>query len=85
MKAKLTKGVTLTQIEGKTVLFSLKSGDTFGLNDSAALFVKQLLASDFDAAVKACATEFEAPEAEVRGDMQEILDDLVAQKLLERA
>ncbi|MCA9590913.1 MAG: PqqD family protein [Myxococcales bacterium] len=82
-KARLAPGVTLTKIEGRTVLFTLKTGDTYGLNDSAATFVEALLASDFDAAVRACAEEYDAPIDEIRADMRAVVTELTAKKLLQ--
>lgn len=83
MKAALSKGVTLTKIEGKDVLFSMRSGDTFGLNETAAFFVRELLKSDFEAALVASAGEYDAPADELRTDMTDLVRDLVTAKLLE--
>ena len=55
---RLVDGVTLNEIDGKTVLFSMKSGDSFGLNESATVLLKTLLDSDFNGAVASCARLF---------------------------
>lgn len=79
---KLARGVSLTQIDGKSVLFALKTGDTYGLNASAGTFVEALVKSDFDGAVRACASAYDAPEAEIAADMRELVRDLTGRGLL---
>lgn len=74
--AKLSKGITLTTIEGKRVLFSIRSGETFGLNETAAAFLDQMLRTDITAAATACASQFDAPLDEIRSDMQALADEL---------
>ena len=51
MSAKLAKGVSLTEIEGKAVLFAMRTGDTFGLSETAAVFLRALLKGTFESAV----------------------------------
>jgi acetylornithine/succinyldiaminopimelate/putrescine aminotransferase len=74
--AKLSKGITLTTIEGKRVLFSIRNGETYGLNETAAAFLDQLLATDLASAANACAAKFDAPLEEIRGDMKALADEL---------
>lgn len=74
--AKLSKGITLTTIEGKRLLFSIRSGDTYGLNETAAAFVEQMLKTDLAAAAATCASLFDAPVDEIRGDMRALSDEL---------
>ena len=74
--ATLSKGISINTIQGKRVLFSLRNGETFGLNDTAAVFLEELLVKDFDAAVTTCATRFDAPREEIRADMTELVGEL---------
>ena len=79
---RLVDGVTLNEIDGKTVLFSMKSGDSFGLNESAAVLLKSLLDSDFDSAVAACAQLFEVTEDVIRPDLTELIEHLTGEGIL---
>lgn len=83
--ARLARSVTLTTIEGKRVLFSLRTGDTFGLNESAAALVEAMCAHDLDGAARRCAATFDAEEGELRDDLRALADELVGLGLLERA
>ena len=40
MHIRLAPGTTLTIVEGKDVLFSVKSGDSYGLNETAARMLR---------------------------------------------
>jgi hypothetical protein len=82
-RARLAKGVTLTKVEGKHVLFSLKTGDTFGLNDTAAFMLAELLRADSDKAVSETAKEYMAAASELETDLGELTRDLETLKLIE--
>jgi hypothetical protein len=81
-RAKLGQGITLTNIEGKHVLFSIRTGETFGLNETAAALLQSLLASDFDAAVEECAKRYDVAVDELRADLKGLVDELSEQKLV---
>lgn len=78
------KNVTLKEIDGQTVLFSKKTGDFFGLNDSAAFLLKMLVEGDFDSTLERASTLFKVEPAELRRDLEEIIADLEGKELLER-
>lgn len=80
--ATLAKGVRMNTIQGKEVLFSLRSGETFGLNDTAAALLRAMLTSDLESAATECASRFDAPLEEIRGDMKELADELVGMGLI---
>ncbi|MBK6694883.1 MAG: PqqD family protein [Myxococcales bacterium] len=85
MSAKLAKGVSLTEIEGKAVLFAMRTGDTFGLSETAAVFLRALLKGTFESAVVAVTDSYDADPKAVGDDMRELLAELERMKLLERA
>ena len=82
-KAQLAKGVTLTRIEGKSVLFSTRTGESFGLNDMGAEMLAQLFAGDSLRAAKQIGAEYNAPEAEIHQDLSELVEELAGLKLIE--
>lgn len=81
----LFDGVSLNEIDGKTVLFSLKTGDSFGLNESAAIMLKKVIDDGFSAALDACAELFEADRAIIETDLRELLAELEGNQLLKRS
>jgi hypothetical protein len=81
-RAALAKGTTLTKIEGKDVLFSVKTGESFGLNEMAALMLSTLFASDAKTAIAKIAEDYAAPQADIANDLNELVQNLIDQKLL---
>lgn len=81
---RLPPTVVLRELDGQTVLFSKQSGEFFGLNDSAAVFVADLLQAGFEDALGKAAALYQASAEDLRGDFQELVDDLIAQGLLEK-
>lgn len=79
---RLAKGITQTTIEGKRVLFSVRSGETYGLNETAAAFLEEALAADLESAAQKCAARFDAPIDEIRADMRTLMDELTGLKLI---
>ncbi|PPE71993.1 hypothetical protein C3942_20860 [Solimonas fluminis] len=82
-KASLAKGVTLTRIEGKSVLFSTRTGESYGLNDIGAEMLAKLFAADSLQAAKQIGAEYNAPEAEIHQDLAELVGELAGLKLVE--
>lgn len=82
-KASLAKGVTLTRIEGKSVLFSARTGESFGLNDTGADMLAHLFAEDSLQAARHISAEYNAPEQEIHDDLAALADELAARKLIE--
>jgi Coenzyme PQQ synthesis protein D (PqqD) len=81
--AQLAAGITLTRIEGKDVLFSVKSGDSYGLNEVAAHMLSLLLETDAASAAGQLAAEYAAPEAEIREDLDELARMLAEARLID--
>ncbi len=85
MRLLLSPGTTLTQVEGKSVLFSVKSGDSFGLNETAADMLKIAREDGLEEAAKRLAQEYDAPITEIRSDLDELVGELVRLKFAQLA
>lgn len=83
MRIQLTPGTTLTTIEGKSVLFSVKTGESYGLNETAAEMLKLGLEGGVDHAVAWFAQNYNVPAEEIRSDLDELARDLVRVKLVQ--
>ncbi len=81
-KYQLPTNITLKEIDGQTVLFSKKTGDFYGLNDTATYLLKELVESDFDATLTKAASIYKVSPEELRTDLLEIVADLEGKKLL---
>jgi hypothetical protein len=85
MRLQLTPGTTLTLVEGKNVLFSMKSGDSFGLNETAAEMLKSAREDGMEKAAKRLAQDYDAPIKEIRSDLDELVAELVRLKFVQLA
>ncbi|MFM8269488.1 MAG: PqqD family protein [Pseudomonadota bacterium] len=83
-KIELAPHLNLTEMDGKWVLFSKDSGDFFGLNETAGIFLKLLLENDFDSSVLLAQKEFKISEDILRKDFLELVDDLTKNKLIKK-
>lgn len=83
-KVALASTISLTEIDGKLVLFSKDTGDFFGLNESALFLLKKLLDTDYLQAVAAGAAEYEVTEQAISQDLIELVTELEKQKLLRK-
>ncbi len=83
-KVQLTPGVTLTETDGKLVLFSKRTGDFFGLNDSANLFLDELSRSDFLTTQRRAVDTYNMSPSEISADLLTLVEDLEDQKLIVR-
>lgn len=81
-KVELAPHLTLTTIEGKLVLFSKSTGDFFGLNESAAFFLKAVTETDFRSALQLAQDEFSVPKETLEKDFLDLIQDLESLKLL---
>ncbi len=84
-KVSLAPHITLTEMDGKLVLFSKQSGDFFGLNESALLLLKTLLASDFKSTVTNIAVDVGEKEERIAADLMELVNELESHQLIYRA
>lgn len=83
MGIQLTPGTSLTVIEGKSVLFSVKTGESYGLNAMAAEMLKLCLEGGIDHAAECLAKDYSAPVEEIRGDLDELTQNLVQARLVQ--
>jgi hypothetical protein len=81
MHIRLSPGTSLTAIEGKSVLFSVKTGESYGLNETAAQMLRLGLESGLDHAAERLAQDYAAPVAEIRRDLDALMHDLLRLKL----
>jgi hypothetical protein len=82
MRIQLAPGTTLTNVEGKEVLFSTRTGDSFGLNETAAQMLRLALEIGTTGAATKLAGEYDAPQEELQTDLDELVDELVQLKLV---
>lgn len=77
----LSPGTSLTVIEGKSVLFSVRSGESYGLNETAAQMLRLSLEIDLSGTAAQLAQNYEAPVEEIRSDLDALVKELVRAKL----
>ena len=85
MHIRLATGTTLTIVEGKDVLFSVKTGDSYGLNETAARMLRLGLEADLDDVVNRLAEEYGAERSEIREDFEQLVGELVRLKFVQQA
>ncbi len=83
MKIQLAPGTTLTNIEGKDVLFSVRTGDSYGLNETAARMVRLGIEAGLEKAANQMAEEYSVEPSEIRADFDDLMRDLVQLKLVQ--
>ena len=83
MGVQLTPGTSLTTIEGKSVLFSVKTGESYGLNEMAAEMLRLCLQGGIDHAAERLAKDYNAPVEEIRNDIDGLARSLVQAKLVQ--
>jgi hypothetical protein len=83
-KLRLDPLIVMQKIDDQDVLFSKKTGDFFGLNESAAFMLRQLLNGDFKSAVNQSATAFSVDKTMIENDLLELVNALIEAKLAEK-
>lgn len=83
-KLKLDALVVIQQIDGQDVLFSKKTGDFFGINESAAFMLKILIDTDFQSAIRQASSSFNVDQETISSDLMDLVDSLVESKLAEK-
>lgn len=79
----LTDTVLLSRVDDEIVLLDSSSGKYFGLNPVGSRLVELLLESpDHESALRRAALEYDAPEAEIRGDLGRLLTGLRSRGLV---
>lgn len=76
--------MTLTETQGKLVLFSKKTGDFFGLNESALFLLKTLLESDFSTTLVKGAQEFQVEPSILEQDLVELVSELEKTSIIKK-
>jgi VIT1/CCC1 family predicted Fe2+/Mn2+ transporter len=84
MHIRLAPGTTLTIVEGKDVLFSVKSGDSYGLNETAARMLRLGLEANLEEVVNRLAEEYGAERNEIREDFEQLVRELVQLKFVQQ-
>lgn len=85
MRIQLAAGTTLTNVEGKDLLFSTRTGDSFGLNETAARMLMLVLEMGTVEAATKLAAEYDAAPGELQSDLDELVGELVQLKLVAAA
>ena len=67
MNIRLAAGTSLTSVEGRDVLFSVRSGESYGLNETAAQM----------------AAEYGVGAEEIRGDIEQLVQELIQLRMVE--
>lgn len=83
MEIRLAPGTSMTSIEGKSVLFSVRTGESYGLNEVAAQMLRLGLEGGLDHAARCLAKEYSARVEEIRSDLDELARDLMQAKLIQ--
>ena len=80
------EAVIFGEYEGQVVIGQLESGQTFGLEGTAAAMWRALIeASSLEEAVGELVREYEVEEEILRADLQAFVDDLLGRGILERS
>lgn len=79
----LTQGTTLTDVGGRQVLFSVKTGESFGLNDTAAHMLVLCMELGTQKAVEQLARDYEVSPEELTQDLHELLDGLKNARMIQ--
>lgn len=83
-KITLNPDMTLTETQGKLVLFSKKTGDFFGLNESALFLLKTLLESDFSTTLVRGAQEFQVEPSILEQDLVDLVAELEKTSIIKK-
>jgi hypothetical protein len=83
MLLRLSKGTTLTLVEGREILFSVRTGESFGLNETAARMLKSSFESEPEQVALQLAAEYGVSAAEIREDLDQLIGSLSRAKLIE--
>jgi hypothetical protein len=83
MRIQLAPGTTLTSIEGKDVLFSVKTGESYGLNDTAARMLRLGIETNSERVATELSREYGVEPAEIRHDFEELVGELDQLKMIQ--
>jgi len=83
-KIALNPEVTLTETQGKLVLFSKKTGDFFGINETALFLLKTFLDSDFTTTLKKGSEHLAVEIPTLEKDLLELITELEQNALIRK-
>lgn len=82
----LVDHIALTDVDDEIVLLDLNNGSYYGLNSVGAQFIKGLQNKlSTPEAVNEIATHFQMDNTQVSADIDELIEQLLAQELIEAA
>lgn len=83
MQVAVSPDVLMQELEDEIVLLDLQGGQYFGLDEVGAVVWKSLSEDgDVEAAIRAVQAEYEVEEATVRGDVHELVQQLLDANLV---
>jgi hypothetical protein len=82
MRIRLTD-TNLVAVEGKDVLFSTRTGESYGLNETAARMLRLSLEMSVEQAAARLADEYGAPSDEILDDLTALVNELTALKMVQ--
>ncbi len=85
MNIRLAAGTTLTSVEGTDVLFSVRTGESYGLNETAAQMIRLSLQGGVGQAATQMAAEYGVNADDIRGDIVQLIQELVQLRMVEPA
>lgn len=83
MKIRLAHGATLTTVEGKDVLFSVRSGESYGLNETAARMLRLGLETDLSQAAATMAADYGIGREDILADLEQLVQHLIQLAMVE--
>jgi hypothetical protein len=82
MRIRLTD-TNLVTVEGKDVLFSTRTGESYGLNETAARMLKMSLEMGVEQVATELAQEYGAERTEILDDIGELVRELTRLKMVQ--
>lgn len=82
MRIRLTD-TNLVAVEGKDVLFATRTGESYGLNETAARMLRLSLEMSLEQAATRLADEYGAPRTEILDDLTALVNELTALKMVQ--
>jgi len=83
-RAKMSEGILFRELDGESVILSLDSETYFGLDEVGTRTWELLRAGPtIQAAYETLCAEYDVDSAQLRRDLEELLDQLVGHKLIE--
>ena len=82
---RLAENVSFSEVDDEVVLLELTSGSYFGLNESGAKMLLALMEGySIEQSCSDLAIHYQVDTRQIRGDMEELLEQLIERRLLVR-